>query len=42
VNSVRNGTPPVVSGADGRRALEVALRISAGMGQAWPPAERSA
>lgn len=37
VRAVRDGTPPVVSGADGKRALEVALRISAGMGQAWPP-----
>ena len=42
VNAVRNGTPPVVSGGDGKRALEVALRISAGMGGTWPPLERSA
>ena len=41
VTAVRGGTAPVVSGADGKRALEVALRISAGMGQAWP-SERSA
>ena len=38
----REGAPPVVSGADGKRALEVALRISAGMGGAWPPLERGA
>ncbi|HET9664276.1 MAG TPA: Gfo/Idh/MocA family oxidoreductase [Burkholderiales bacterium] len=38
VEAARNGTPPLVSGVDGKRALEVALRISAGMGQAWPPA----
>lgn len=31
VGAVRAGTPPVVSGADGKRALEVALRITAGM-----------
>jgi len=37
VNSVQSGAPPLVSGADGRRALEVALRISAGMGGTWPP-----
>ena len=37
VSAVRSGTPPPVSGVDGKRALEVALRISAGMGQAWPP-----
>lgn len=42
VNAVRNGTPPVVSGGDGKRALEVALRISAGMGGTWPPLEREA
>jgi predicted dehydrogenase len=34
--AVRGGAPPVVSGADARRALEVALRISAGMGRPWP------
>lgn len=28
VDAVRNGTPPVVSGQDGKRALEVALEIS--------------
>lgn len=42
VTAVREGAPPVVSGADGKRALEVALRISAGMGGAWPPLERGA
>lgn len=31
VDAVRNGTQPPVTGADGRRALEVALRISAPM-----------
>jgi predicted dehydrogenase len=41
VGAVRSGTPPPVSGLDGKRALEVALRISAGMGQAWPPADRA-
>lgn len=35
VDAVRHGTPPVVSGADGKRALEMALRISAGMGGTW-------
>ena len=35
VKSVRADTPPVVSGAEARRALEVALRITAGMGE--PP-----
>jgi predicted dehydrogenase len=34
VEAVRTGTPPVVSGADGKRALEVALRITAGIGEA--------
>ncbi|MBI4193682.1 MAG: Gfo/Idh/MocA family oxidoreductase [Betaproteobacteria bacterium] len=29
VDAVRFGTPPMVSGADGKRALEVALRITA-------------
>lgn len=33
VDAVRSGMPPVVNGADGRRALEVALRISAGTGR---------
>ena len=33
VKSVRADTPPVVSGAEARRALEVALRITAGMGE---------
>jgi predicted dehydrogenase len=42
VTAVRGGTAPVVSGTDGKRALEVALRISAGMGQAWPLPERGA
>lgn len=42
VEAARSGTPPLVSGVDGKRALEVALRISAGMGQAWPPAGRNA
>ncbi|MFA7095450.1 MAG: Gfo/Idh/MocA family oxidoreductase [Gammaproteobacteria bacterium] len=28
INAVRTGTPPVVSGQDGKRALEVALEIS--------------
>lgn len=42
VTAVRERTPPVVSGADGKRALEVALRISAGMGGAWPPPGRDA
>lgn len=37
VSAVREGTAPLVSGADGKRALEVALRISAGMGASWPP-----
>ena len=32
VAAVRDGTPPLVTGADGRRALEVALRIS---GKLW-------
>ena len=41
VDAVRTGKPPLVSGADGKRALEVALRISAGMGQAWPPDARA-
>jgi predicted dehydrogenase len=41
VNSVREGIPPLVSGVEGKRALEVALRISAGMGQAWPPVQRA-
>ncbi len=36
VSAVRDGKPPVVSGADGKRALEVALRISAGMGKQRP------
>jgi predicted dehydrogenase len=36
VNAVRGGTPPVVSGAEGKRALEIALRITAGMGRTWP------
>jgi predicted dehydrogenase len=27
VTAVREGTPPLVSGEDGRRALEVALQI---------------
>lgn len=38
VHAVKDGTPPLISGADGKRALEVALRISAGMGGAWPRA----
>jgi predicted dehydrogenase len=38
VEAVREGTPPVVSGADGRRALEVASRITAGIGEARPSA----
>ena len=42
VAAVRGGTAPVVSGSDGKRALEVALRISAGMGQTWPPPEPGA
>jgi predicted dehydrogenase len=42
VTAVQGGTAPVVSGADGKRALEVALRISAGMGQSWPFPERGA
>ena len=42
VHSVRSGESPLVSGTDGKRALEVALRISAGMGSAWPPAEARA
>jgi len=33
---------PLVAGDLAQRALEVALRISAGMGQAWPPPERGA
>jgi predicted dehydrogenase len=32
VDAVRNGTPPVVSGQDGKRALEVALEITRLMG----------
>ena len=32
VAAVRDGTPPLVTGADGRRALEVAIRIS---GKLW-------
>ncbi len=32
VSSVKEGTPPVVSGADGKRALEVAIQIS---GKLW-------
>jgi predicted dehydrogenase len=32
VASVKNGTPPVVGGEDGRRALEVALQISSRLG----------
>lgn len=32
VASVKNGTPPVVGGEDGRRALEVALQISSHLG----------
>lgn len=32
VVAVRNGTPPVVSGVDGKRALEVAIQIS---GKLW-------
>jgi predicted dehydrogenase len=31
VDAVRNGTPPLVSGEDGKRALEVALNISSQM-----------
>lgn len=32
INSVKNGSPPVVSGEDGRRALEVAIQIA---GKLW-------
>lgn len=31
VDAVRSGSPPVVSGADGKRALEIALAINTGM-----------
>lgn len=38
VHAVRDGTPPLVSGTDGKRALEVALRISSGMRTPQPGA----
>jgi predicted dehydrogenase len=36
VGAVRHGTEPLVSGEDGRRALEVALQISSRLGGVLP------
>ncbi|MDP7642465.1 MAG: hypothetical protein QGI52_08440, partial [Alphaproteobacteria bacterium] len=35
IAAVKNGTPPVVSGEDGRRALEAALSVADSLSANW-------